>query len=372
LIVLAFFLLSLRAIRIIPILAFVSLPVLLFRGSSLSEECRAMVRRFGMQDSGRCLKGFSYGLSLVLIAGLFLVYSNRYYIWQRTPDRFALGISPTQYPAGAARFIQRRGMFTRGFNTFAEGGFLMWALPESKVFVDGRADIYGEEFMTRYWQAMNDPQKFGSMLDSLKVRAVLLPAGLPIIVRILPWISSRPGWALIYFDESSLLYVRRKGVDKKFLERYEIKEGKRGGRMFRPSITEATALPGQLLYPWSSLKIGISYEWMGQSGKALEYYLNAQELSRHLPAEIYYNAGRIYLQIGKYPEAISQMDRALIRNPKMAKAHHALGIAFFKEENLLKAKHHWEESLRLDPNLTASRDYLRILQKIGARHLNKS
>ena len=60
-------------------------------------------------------------------------------------------------------------------NEFVWGGYLMWALPEDKVFIDGRADVYDWTgvFMEfgRWAMVQDDPRR---LLDKYKVNFCLL------------------------------------------------------------------------------------------------------------------------------------------------------------------------------------------------------
>jgi hypothetical protein len=45
-------------------------------------------------------------------------------------------------PVRAVEFIRRAGLSGRMLNEYNYGGYLVWAAPERKVFVDGRADLF--------------------------------------------------------------------------------------------------------------------------------------------------------------------------------------------------------------------------------------
>ena len=54
-------------------------------------------------------------------------------------------------PVKATEFITRVGINGRMFNTYHYGGYLIQALyPLQKVFIDGRADVYGDKFIEEY------------------------------------------------------------------------------------------------------------------------------------------------------------------------------------------------------------------------------
>jgi len=113
-------------------------------------------------------------------------------------------------PVKAVEFIRRTGLSGRMLNEYVYGGYLIWALPEHEVFVDGRADVYEwtgvlSEFGA--WAMLQtDPQV---LLDKYHVDFCLMSREAP-ISHVLPLL---PGWNRIYSDELSVIFARS-GVPK--------------------------------------------------------------------------------------------------------------------------------------------------------------
>lgn len=118
-------------------------------------------------------------------------------------NRIALcSIEYNSYPDKACDFIEDEAFpaTMRLYNYYDDGGFIIWKMPDRKVFVDSRADIY-----------------FGSMLDQIGVlasmpyewRQILSPYGIDLVVVPASDPQSRnflaaPEWALVYADDSDL------------------------------------------------------------------------------------------------------------------------------------------------------------------------
>jgi len=84
---------------------------------------------------------------LVLAVFLFAV--------SRIPGHDALLAKIGQsYPVEACDFIREHGLPRPLFNTYEWGGFLMWYLPTYPVAIDGRTDLYGDDFNTTYAKVM--------------------------------------------------------------------------------------------------------------------------------------------------------------------------------------------------------------------------
>jgi hypothetical protein len=85
------------------------------------------------------------------------------------------------------------------------GGYLAWALPEHKVFIDGRGDIYDwAGVLARYrdWATVAaDPQR---LLDDYAIRFCLLP----IAAQESYVIAHLRGWKKLYSDDVAVIFVR--------------------------------------------------------------------------------------------------------------------------------------------------------------------
>lgn len=114
-----------------------------------------------------------------------------------------------QSPVKAVQFIQSHHLAGPMLNDYTDGGFLIWAMPEHPVFVDGRGDVFEwagvlQEFGD--WANLNaDPE---AMLDKYQIQFCLLTPGMP-EARILPMLGN---WKVVYSDDLSVILVRTKPV----------------------------------------------------------------------------------------------------------------------------------------------------------------
>ncbi|RME90766.1 MAG: hypothetical protein D6770_01750 [Anaerolineae bacterium] len=107
------------------------------------------------------------------------------------------------YPGRAVTWIQENHPPGRLFNSYNWGGYLLWNLPEYPVFVDGRADLYGEAILDQWWDVVQAKEGGWEVLDRWNVRLVLLEPHWP-IVRELP----ERGWEVLYQDDVSVVFGR--------------------------------------------------------------------------------------------------------------------------------------------------------------------
>ena len=108
-------------------------------------------------------------------------------------------------PTEAAAFIRQTGLEGRMLNHYAWGGYLIWALPEQKVFIDGRTDIFDwtgvlKDYML-WWSVREDPR---TLLDKYRIDYCLLPRDAA-ITRVLGLMT---GWEQAYADDQAVIFVR--------------------------------------------------------------------------------------------------------------------------------------------------------------------
>ena len=110
-------------------------------------------------------------------------------------------------PVQAVNFIRRTGLVGPMLNDYNFGGYLMWALPEQKVFIDGRADVYDWtgifSEMARWSLVQEDPNL---MLNKYGIRYCLLQKNEP-AAKVMPLLR---GWSRVYTDDLAVIFVRNK------------------------------------------------------------------------------------------------------------------------------------------------------------------
>jgi hypothetical protein len=108
-------------------------------------------------------------------------------------------------PVGAVEWLKENQVSGHLFNSYNWGGYLVWALPQFPVFIDGRADLYGNELINDWWNVVDGTPQGFALLDQWKVQTILLEPTWPII-KLLP--SS--GWQEVYRDNLAVIFVREK------------------------------------------------------------------------------------------------------------------------------------------------------------------
>jgi hypothetical protein len=116
-----------------------------------------------------------------------------------------------QSPVKAVEFIRSRSLAGPMLNEYVWGGYLIWALPEHKVFIDGRTDIFDwTGVLAEYlrWYTLRDEPLV--LLDRYNIGFCLLSRSAP-LARVLPLL---PGWKQIYADDLAVVFQRNGGAEE--------------------------------------------------------------------------------------------------------------------------------------------------------------
>ncbi|MGH6643177.1 MAG: hypothetical protein ACRED3_10825, partial [Bradyrhizobium sp.] len=92
----------------------------------------------------------------------------------------------------------------RIFSTAPFGGYLISR--DIKVFIDGRAELYGERFVTEYYDAIEarNVDELLRMLDAHRIDATLLDPSSPAASAL----DHVKGWKRLYADDIAVIHVR--------------------------------------------------------------------------------------------------------------------------------------------------------------------
>ena len=108
-------------------------------------------------------------------------------------------------PEGALAFIRSAHLTGPMFNDYSYGGYLIWAAPEHKVFIDGRFDMFeAAGVQTEYGKWANLRTDPTVLLDKYHIRFCLLPRGTA-MTQVIPHLR---GWQQVYADKIAVVFAR--------------------------------------------------------------------------------------------------------------------------------------------------------------------
>jgi hypothetical protein len=188
---------ALRSARHIPIFALVAAPIF---AEHLSDLMSARGWDKGLARESPSTTG-SLLLSLViLITPITLAILQ----FQRFVSNQQSYVS-LRNPVAAVDFIQQQHLPGPIYNRYGWGGYLIYRLyPEYRVYVDGRADVYGDEFLFEMVNTYDGRQGWRDPLDRYGVRTVLISPDVPLA----SLLRGDSDWQKAYEDNQAVIFTR--------------------------------------------------------------------------------------------------------------------------------------------------------------------
>lgn len=111
---------------------------------------------------------------------------------------------PESYSQGAIAYLEKSLPEGNLLNEYSWGDFLLYALePPPAVFIDGRADMYGEKIFGDYRSIAKLDEATEELLDKYSIDWVLFPAS-HILVR---YLKATGNWQEVYRDDQASILV---------------------------------------------------------------------------------------------------------------------------------------------------------------------
>ncbi|MDD5525227.1 MAG: tetratricopeptide repeat protein [Smithella sp.] len=98
---------------------------------------------------------------------------------------------------------------------------------------------------------------------------------------------------------------------------------------------------------------GVAYENLGQYQPAIKDYNQAISL-KPAYSEAFYNRGTLYSEIGQYRQAIEDFNQAISLQPNDAEAYHGRGFAYDKLGQYQQAIEDYNKAISLQPNYASA------------------
>lgn len=183
-------------------------------------------------------------LGIALIATAWQVAANRLQL-RHGVQSFGVDLLAWSHPVDAVEFLQRETDIQPNiFHDMADASWLIWQAHERiPVFVDGRLEVYGEEFLGRHLN-MSEAQ-IDRVIGEQGVNVVLIHTAR--MQSVAARLMHSPGWALVHLDPRNLVFVRDIPEHAKVIAKWRIDPQE----PWSPRGPE----PDELIAPWQ--------KWLG-------------------------------------------------------------------------------------------------------------
>jgi hypothetical protein len=145
-------------------------------------------------------------LTTVILAGILILMAGPSHPAGRAILQTLISLPATNHPADAVAHLQKTRPSGKMFNKYSWGGYLIYELKASeKVFIDGRADMYGEKIFSDYQKIVSLDSEMENLLDEYDIGWVFYPTG-SVLIR---YLKMSGKWEENYTDEKATILVRK-------------------------------------------------------------------------------------------------------------------------------------------------------------------
>jgi len=365
LILFAFFLLfSVRAIRLVPFAVIVSCPLAAF---GIRKAWQYLASRISI-SLPRALLPASLALIIALFSAGVIYRDSVTYGSSYLPG---FGINEDFYPVDAVEFVDKHGLQGPMFNSYGFGGYLIWRFhPTRKVFVDGRFDAYGEDFIAKY-RRFPSKKVWDDLVGRYGFTFTLLDNEPTYICSNL---DSMEDWVLVFWNDRSLIYLRDLQQNSELIEKY-------GYRLLRPnnrdygyfdeylgSSGKKDELIAEIMRSFEGgkeslnarLMLGYIYERYDQSEAIRQY----EKIVSEIPdwGEIHKRIGLMYLQMRDFSCSLDHLKKAVRLIPGDLDVRNGLSVAYFLKGDRRSAVRECRGVLKIDPGNQTAAINLRLFE----------
>ncbi len=124
-----------------------------------------------------------------------------------------LDIRDMNYPLGSVEYLKKNSINGHYFNSFAFGGYLLWALyPEPSVFIDGRLFVFYGPVMKAYRDVISGALSLDELHNRYGVTHLVLayPESVwELSEGLYTSLLNRSDWVPVYWDDNSMVFLRQ-------------------------------------------------------------------------------------------------------------------------------------------------------------------
>jgi len=115
---------------------------------------------------------------------------------------FPTTFNPSAFPVRAVEAARAAGVSGRVFNEFTWGGYMLYAWPEQRVFIDGQTDFYGDSITREFADIRGVQPGWRAKLAAWRIDLVLIETDSPLSEAL----AHERGWTPIHCDSTAVLF----------------------------------------------------------------------------------------------------------------------------------------------------------------------
>lgn len=140
----------------------------------------------------------------LLVIALFALVCWGKLVYVSLPPLVEGVLNPQVFPVEAVRVLQSLPEEGQLFNEYGWGGYLSWWAPDIPVYIDARADLFGDEFIFQWDALCEDQADWRVEFERWGITRVLIGADRPLAAVL----RMAEGWEVVYEDPMVSLFLK--------------------------------------------------------------------------------------------------------------------------------------------------------------------
>ncbi len=283
---------------------------------------------------------------------------------------FGFGINYDCYPEGALHYMDKRKITGRIFNDFAWGQYITWRdYPTRAVFIDGRGYLRGD-LLEAMVMVPDQPDLLEELYKTYGFESILVkyPDPEPKLA-FYDWGSnsamSYPGWALVYWDDLSLIYLKKGGKYDSVIKEDEyqyVNPAKESATSMLHTEDNQNHIFRELQRNIEETGSSKAYVFLGSWYIGRGLYQQAIETFSHVRAfpavkdpllDRYGGIGYAYSQLGNLDEALRTYKQSLDLPLVSGIYCSNIGNIYLRKNDKKNAIKYFEKALKIDRNIVS-------------------
>jgi hypothetical protein len=189
---------ALRSARHVPIFALIAAPILAKHSLALLQE-RSWGKRFLDREAPAGRLALVFTLILFMVPASVAVFKVQHFVAHQ------LEYEAQNYPQAAVNFLSEKRLPGPLYNRYGWGGYLIRRLyPNYQVYIDGRADVYGDALMLEAMRSYDGHTQWREPLERRSINTVLISPQAPLA----SLLRSDRAWENVYEDAQAVIFTR--------------------------------------------------------------------------------------------------------------------------------------------------------------------
>jgi hypothetical protein len=165
-----------------------------------NQKWRAFFEKITVQASPKENKAVN-----LLIVGLFALACWVKLVYVSMPQLVEQQLNPTVFPVEAVEILKETPLAGNLFNEYDWGGYLSWFAPNIPVYIDARADLFGDDFIFHWLDVANANLDWEEEFARWQITAVLIKPGRALAREM----RGHAGWQQVYGNDLAVLFVKK-------------------------------------------------------------------------------------------------------------------------------------------------------------------